>query len=71
MSGKTPINRLEVWPLSFHLCKEEQESWRKQNSVAETAVSSSSFVAITASVHATLYFTFIYTFKLTEHAERA
>lgn len=38
---------------------------------AETAVSSSSFVAITASVHATLYFTFIYTFKLTEHAERA
>lgn len=36
MSGKTPINRLEGWLLSFHLCKEEDESWREENSVAET-----------------------------------
>lgn len=32
MSGKTPINRLEGWPLSFHLCREEEE----RNSAAET-----------------------------------
>lgn len=66
MSGKTPINRLEGWPLSFHLCKEKDKNGGKRMvQQKQVEMSSSSFVAITDSV-----ISFSGTFKLAKHAER-
>lgn len=69
MSGKTPINRLEVWLLSFHLCKEEDESWKKQNSVAETGWNEQFLFGWFYTRCTVLWF--IRTFKLAKHAEKA